>query len=67
MTNPALCGVPFAGPLTAKVSAYVDDIVVPRCLDIKVVKKAVARYEEIAGVNISLDKSEGLRVDVWRG
>ena len=42
MTNPALCVVPFAGPLTARVSAFADDITVfvSRCLDIKAVKKA---------------------------
>ena len=27
-TNPALCGVPFAGPHTARVSAFADDITV---------------------------------------
>ena len=46
-TNPALHGVPFAGPLTARVSAFPDDITVfvYRSLDIKVVKKAVGKYE----------------------
>ena len=45
--SPALRGIPFAGPLSAKVSAYADDITVfvSCCSDIKVVKKAVARYE----------------------
>ena len=46
-TNPALRGVPFAGPLTARVSAFADDITVfvYRRLDIKTVKKAVGEYE----------------------
>ena len=36
-TNPVLRGVPFADPLTAKVSAFTDDITVfvSRCQDIK--------------------------------
>ena len=63
-TNPALCGVPFAGSLTAKVSAFVDDITVfvSQPLDIEVVKKAVAGYERIAEVKVNFDKSEGLRL-----
>ena len=38
-TNPVLRGVPFAGPLTARVSAFADDITVflSRRLDIKTV------------------------------
>ena len=42
-TNPALRRIPFAGPLTARVSAFADDITVfvSRRLDIKAVKKAV--------------------------
>ena len=44
-TNPTLRGVPFAGPLTARVSAFADDItmIVSRRLDIKAVKRAVLR------------------------
>ena len=62
----ALCF--FAGPLSAKVSAYADDITVfvSHRLDIKAVKKAVARYERMAGA-INFDKSEGLRLGSWRG
>ena len=46
-TNTPLCGVPFAGPLTARVSAFADDITVfvSSRLDIKAVKKAVSEYE----------------------
>ena len=42
-TNPSLRGVPFAVPLTARVSAFADDITVfvSRRVDIKAVKKAV--------------------------
>ena len=49
--NPVLCGVLFAGPLTARVSAFADDIkvFVSRLLDIESVKKAVGEYERIAG------------------
>ena len=39
----------------------------PHRLDIKAVKKAVARYEEIAGAKINFDTSEGLRLGAWRG
>ena len=55
--NPALRGVPFAGPLTARVSAFADDITVfvSRRLDIKAVKKAVGEYERIAGAKVSFD------------
>ena len=43
-TTPALRGVPFAGPLSVRVSAFADDITVfvSRRLDIKAVKKAVS-------------------------
>ena len=67
--NPALCGVPFADPLTARVSECADDITVfvSRRLDIKAVKKVVAEYERIAGANVNFDKSEGMRFGAWRG
>ena len=43
--SPAPCGIPFTGSLSAKVSAYADDITVfvSHILDIKTVKKVVAR------------------------
>ena len=68
-TSPALRGVPFAGPLTARVSAFADDITVfvSRRLDIKAVKEAVVEYERIAGAKVNFDKSEGLRLGAWRG
>ena len=68
-TSPALRGVPFAGPLTARVSAFADDITVfvSRRLDIKSVKEAVVEYEWIAGAKVNFDKSEGLRLGAWRG
>ena len=55
--------------LTAKVSAYADDITVfvSRRLDIKAVKATVTRYEQIGRANINFDKSEGLRLGAWRG
>ena len=43
----------FANDITISVS---------RCLDIKAVKKAVARYKQIAGAKINFDKIEGLRL-----
>ena len=69
MTNSALRGVPFAGPLTARVSAFTDDITdfVSRRLDIKAVKEAVSEYERKAGVKVNFDKSKGLRLGAWRG
>ena len=62
--NPALHGVPFAGPLSASVSAFADDITVylSRRLDIKAGKKAVGEYEWIAGAKVNFDKSEGFRL-----
>ena len=30
-------------------------------------KKAFARYEQIAGAKMNFDKSEGLRLGAWRG
>ena len=67
--NPALRGVPFAGPLTARVSAFADDITVfvSRHQDIEAVKKAVGEYERIVGAKVNFDKSEGLRLGAWRG
>ena len=66
--NQALCGFPFACRVRAKVSAYADDITVfvSRRLDILAVKKAVERYEEVAGAKINFGKSKGLRLGAWR-
>ena len=68
-TSPSLRGVPFAGPLSARVSAFADDITgfVSRRLDIKAVKEVVVEYERIAGAKVNFDKSEGLRLGAWRG
>ena len=68
-TNPALRGVAFVGPLTARVSAFAEDITVfvSRRLDIKVVKKVIGEYERIAGAKVNFDKSECLRHGAWRG
>ena len=68
-TNPALRGIPFAGPLTARVSASADVITVfvSHRLDIEVVKKAVGEYGWIAGAKVNFDKSEGLRLGARRG
>ena len=62
-------GIPFAGSLTARVSAFADDITVfvSRRLDIKAVKKAVGESERIARSKVNFDKSEGLRPVAWRG
>ena len=67
--NLALHGVPFAGRVRAKVSAFADDITVfVFCrLDILAVKKAVERYEKVAGAKIYFNKSEGLWLGAWRG
>ena len=61
--SPVLRGIPIA-----KVSANANDITVfvSHRLDIKAVKKAVARYDQIAGAKINFDKSEGLRLSAWR-
>ena len=63
--NSALRGV----PLTARVSAFADDITVfvSRRQDVETVRKAVGEYERIAGDKINFDKSEGLRLGAWRG
>ena len=60
---------PFAGPLTARVSAFADDIAVfvSHRLNIEAGKKAVAEYERIAGAKVNFDKSEGLRLGAWAG
>ena len=54
---------------SAKVSAYADVITVLESylLDIKAEKKAVERYDQIAGANINFDKSRGLQLGAWRG
>ena len=63
--NPTLRGVPFAGPLLARVSAFDDDITifVSHRQDIEV----VGEYERIAGAKVNFDKSEGLRLGAWKG
>ena len=67
--NPALRGVPFAGPLTTRVFAFADEITVfeSRRQDIGTVKKAVGEYERIAGAKVNFDKSKGLWLGAWRG
>ena len=62
--SPALCSIPFAGPIKTKVSAFVDDIAVYRFhrRDIKAVKKAVAEYERIARTKVNFDKNKRLRL-----
>ena len=64
-----LCAGFLSWPSTANISAYADSITVfvSRHFDIKAVKKAVARYEQIARARINFDKSEGLRLGAWRG
>ena len=59
-TNSALRGVPFAGPLTARVSAFADDITVfvSHRLDIKAVKKAVSEYERLQEPRSILTKAK---------
>ena len=55
----------FTGPLTARVTAFADDMTVFifRHLDIKAVKKAVSEYERIAGAKVNFDKSKGLLLE----
>ena len=57
----------FAGTLTARVSAFADDITVfvYRRMDIKAVKKVVGEYERIAGAKVNFDKSEGRKPFCW--
>ena len=66
-TNPTMRGVPFAGPLTVRVSAFADDIIVfiSHRMHIKAVKK-VGEYERIAGAKVNFDKSKGLQLGAWR-
>ena len=67
--NPALRGVPFAGSLAARVSAFADDITVfvSRRQDIEAVNKTVGEYKRIAGAKVNFDKGEGLQLGAWRG
>ena len=46
-----------------------DDITVfvSNRLNIKAMKKALARYEQIAGAKINFDKNQGLQLSEWRG
>ena len=66
--RPALRGIPLAGSVHARISAYADDITVfvSSRLDILAVKKAVERYEKVAGAKVNFDKSEGLRLGAWK-
>ena len=67
--RPVLRGVSLAGRVQAKVSVYADDITVfvSRRMDILAMKKAVERYEKLAGATVNFDKSEGLQLGAWRG
>ena len=62
--RPALRGIPLAGSVHARIFAYADDITVfvSSRLDILVVKKALERYEKVAGAKVNFDKSEDLRL-----
>ena len=61
--NPALCCVPFAGRVRAKVSACANiTVFVSRRLDILAVTEEVKSYEEVVGAKISFGKSESLRL-----
>ena len=64
----ALRRISFAGSVHAKISMYADDITVfmSSHLDILAVKKAVERYEKVAGAKVNFDKSEGLQLGAWR-
>ena len=64
---PALRGVSLTGRVRAKVSAYTDDISVFVSSRQPSVKKAVERYEKVAGAKVNFDKSEGLLLGAWRG
>ena len=68
VANPVLHSVTFAGPLTARVSAFTDDITVFVFLhlDIRAVKKAVTEYEQIVGAKVNFNKSKGLQLCAWR-
>ena len=59
--NQSQCRVLFAGCVKGKA------VVVSRRSDIKAVKKAFKRYEEVAGAKINFDKNEGPRLGTWRG
>ena len=69
MENPVLLGVPYAGCLRAKVSAYADNttVFVSRRSNVESVKKAVEMYEEVADAKINFDKNEGLQLGAWEG
>ena len=61
--------VPFAGQCRARVSTFADDITVfvSHRSDIEAVKKAVVRYELVAGAKVNFNKIKGLWLDAWRG
>ena len=67
--NPGLIGITFVSRGRARVSAFADDITVFVSLrsDIRAVKKAVAKYEEVARAKVNFDKSEGLQLGAGRG
>ena len=68
-TRLSLCSISLAGPLSAKLSAYANDITVfvSHRLDIIAPKKVVARYEQTVKAKINFDKSEGLQLGTWKG
>ena len=66
--NLATCRVLFVGSTRAYISLCVDITVFESLhLDIKATKKAVMRYEKVAGANINLDTNKALWLGAWRG
>ena len=64
-----MIGIPLVGRVRARVSVFADDITVfeSRRSDIDALKKAVARYEQVAEAKVTFDKSKGLWLRTWRG
>ena len=67
--RPALCRISLTSSVQAKISAFANNITVfvSRRRDILAVKEVVVRYKKVAGAKVNFDKSEGLRLDAWRG
>ena len=67
-TRLALCRIMLTGSIQAKIPVFTDDmtVFVSHRLDIIVVKKAVKKYEKVAGAKVNFDKSKGLWLGAWR-
>lgn len=63
-----LRGIPFEQGLGRTMSAYANNVtvMVSDTSEVETIGSTLEEYESVAGVKISVEKSEGLRLGTWR-